>query len=484
VIVQGDARRIPLADGVVQCVVTSPPYWGLRKYAGAQDLIWQNGTHSQGIVRCNRGDHNWESNGFTREHPDRSTIGKDANGNGAFGDERGVQDAKTNRGLVAALGDTCCLCGAWRGGFGLEPSIEMYIAHTVEILREIRRVLRPDGVVFWNIGDSYAGGGNYRGMTSYESLSDKQRSNRGATGINQELGATKEKLTWPLKPKDLCLIPERVAIAAQADGWWVRSMIIWAKPNPMPESCKDRPTDAYEHIIMLTKSERYFWDADAVREPSTGNTHSRGNGDGGPKARQREEDGTHVDWNEKTREVLSARNLRNVWTFPTQPYKGSHFATFPEEIPRRCILAATSERGACANCGAPWQRIVEKETHFESGSGRAAGNWHQNENGRQAPRDSRIHGKWEGGEQMRADDHDIRMGPVNEVKTIGWEATCTCNVHDLKPCIVLDPFGGSGTTARVAVELNRHAVSLDLAYHEHAERRTRHVQRRLAQTCG
>ena len=102
----------------------------------------------------------------------------------------------------ASLGSTCRLCGAWRGAFGLEPTVEMYVQHTVEILREVRRVLRTDGVCFWNVGDS-------------------------------------------MREKQLCLIPDRVRIAAQADGWWVRSKIIWVKPNPMPESVRDRPTDAY-----------------------------------------------------------------------------------------------------------------------------------------------------------------------------------------------------------------------------------------------
>ena len=163
-------------------------------------------------------------------------------------------------------------------------------------------------------------------------------------------------------------------------------------------------------------------------------------------------------------------NLRNVWTFPTQPYKGAHFATFPEEIPRRCILAATSERGACVQCGAPWGRVSLRQTHFESGSGRA-GNPPNGKHGRE----------WE---QAQSGDYDIRMGPVNESQTIGWRPGCECRGQRgrTRPCIVLDPFGGSGTTARVAVELNRRAVSLDLAYHDHAAKRTREVQRRLPAT--
>ena len=467
-IIQGDARAIPLRDECVQCVVTSPPYWGLRKYAGAQDVIW-GGTAEH--------DHRWASNGMKRKSKPDSGMGIE--GSPRLGCEFDV-----------SLGDQCG-CGAWRGGFGLEPTIEMYVAHTVEILREIRRVLRPDGVVFWNIGDSYCASpkGSMNGWDKSTLTKPKDGRDRaiktalaGVADVRKDFG--------PLKPKDLCLIPERVAIAAQADGWWVRSIIIWAKPNPMPESCTDRPTDAYEHIIMLTKSEHYFWDADAVREPAATDdmrrpygsegawqmdgrppeqrhggklrTHSRGYGDGGPKQRERETEGNHIGWADGCREVLTTRNLRNVWTFPTQPYKGAHFATFPEEIPRRCILAATSERGACATCGAPWKRVTEPSEEYAKHLGKSLGNSGEKE---------MNEGKARGFGEPRL---------TAEYLTLGWKPTCKCFPGlETRPCLVLDPFGGSGTTARVAVELNRRAVSLDLAYHDHAEKRTRNVQRRL-----
>jgi len=489
-IIQADARRIPLGDETVQCVVTSPPYWGLRKYSGAQDLLWG------GAGNC---EHTWNSNGTTEHHPDRNTGGKDGNGSGTFVDGRD-QGAKKARGVAAPLGDTCVRCGGWRGGFGLEPTIEMYLAHTVEILRELRRVLRPDGVLFWNIGDSYAGRGSRSSNPGGTGeLSKIQKSNRGSYSTVSACAVTPPGM----KPKDLCLIPERVAIAAQADGWWCRSMIIWAKPNPMPESCADRPADAYEHIIMLTKSERYFWDPDAVREPTTGdhrNNNAIANRGGGIEGRKATQRGSYQDWEKYRRpDDESSRNLRNVWTFPTQPYKGAHFATFPEEIPRRCILAATSERGACRQCGTPWKRITEKETHLESGSGKAAekrvpSGWHQA--GTERMRSEHVETfRHNGGknsepdaahkDQTKSGDYDIRMGPVNEIKTVGWKPGCECFAaehRETSPCMVLDPFGGSGTTARVAIELNRRAVSFDLAYHDHAEKRTRNVQRNLIQT--
>ena len=351
---------------------------------------------------------------------------------------------------------------SWTGGFGLEPTIEMYVAHTVEILRECRRVLRSDGVIFWNIGDSYFATGTRKNNFStfrptYGTMGPMDSEKRAESDV--------ERYQEPcdgLKPKDLCLIPARVALAAQADGWWVRSLIIWAKPNPMPESCRDRPTDAYEDIIMLTKSARYFFDAFAVREPQTIGSLERYKGGKlrceGPKAANREGNPTTYAMGGI---LPGGRNLRNVWTFPAQPYKGAHFATFPEELPRRCILASTSERGACRQCGAPWERVT-RDTPMEirrTDRGELSGNRTATSGTMLAPPDS---------------------------ETIGWRPTCLCKGQRGRtvPCVVLDPFGGSGTTARVAVELNRRAVSVDLAYHDLSKKRLREVQRVLKLDAG
>jgi len=218
---KGDARNMSeLSDETIQCVVTSPPYWGLRKYSGSQDLIWG-------------GDNSCEHEWFTEKRP---------SGGGHVGEKAKV--GATKAGVQRIFGykaDTCQTCGAWRGAYGLEPTPEMYVEHTIEILREIRRVLRKDGVCFLNIGDSYAGSGSPGGDYRNGKGGDEYLRPYNHKGNN-------------LKPKDLCLIPFRVAIAAQEDGWWVRSVIIWNKPNPMPESVRDRPTESHEYILMLTKS--------------------------------------------------------------------------------------------------------------------------------------------------------------------------------------------------------------------------------------
>ncbi|MGH8863280.1 MAG: DNA-methyltransferase [Burkholderiales bacterium] len=448
-IVSGDARRLPLADESVQCIVTSPPYWGLRKYAGEQELIWSNPQFLSALDCA----HEWADESI--ENRDiRTGLGlaewSKANARGG-----GLKPAKV--GSFTVHRGTCARCGAWRGAYGLEPMVDMYVAHTVLILRELRRVLRKDAVLFWNLGDSYHGswqnyGGGNRGAGKQRLIV------KGSTVQNPVWEGLEDwrppgSFTQPgLKPKDLVLMPARVALAAQADGWWVRSVIVWAKPNPMPESVTDRPTDAYEHILMLTKSARYFWDADAVREPAGDNTHSRGNGDGGPKARDRAEEGTFEGWCDGTREVLASRNLRNVWTFPTQPFSGAHFATFPEELPRRCILAATSAKGACAQCGAPWERVVKKKPAT------------MNIRVRDAKRGVATAEEGYAATEQEIENYGAEMS--GETRMIGWSPTCRCpGQHGLTvPCVVLDPFAGSGTTGRVAIELNRRAVLVDLAY--------------------
>ena len=333
-LISAHAGSLPLADESVQCVVTSPPYWGLRKYKGEQEIVWD------GDASC--------QHDFTGEY--LSDVREETESGKSRTTERfyGEPSRKFNGNHQKHFQTHTCRCGAWRGAYGLEPTIEAYVSHTVIILRELWRVLRKDGVLFWNIGDSYCGGGNNQGNNS--PIYAKQASNRGATGQCKGIPAGNG-----LKPKDLCLIPSRVALAAQADGWWVRSMIVWAKPNPMPESVTDRPTDAYEHILMLTKSERYYWDADAVREPQSQGTFDRYGKDPKipPKRKWSEhserggESHTNMQEHIEARDgsmtaiLPGGRNMRNVWTFPTQPYSGAHFATFPEEIPKRCILAAS-----------------------------------------------------------------------------------------------------------------------------------------------
>ena len=442
-----------LPDESIQCVVTSPPYWGLRKYAGEQDLIWGN------VDQCQ---HEWGDTQTITFNPQRDNNGGLVNNRI---DTRGEQ--KFTKGTTAQVsqGNICSLCGAWRGAYGLEPTVEMYVQHTVEILREIKRVLRKDGVVFWNIGDSYAGSwGNYGGGSRgageqrlivkgsniqnpvWEGMKDCRppasyisKSKRINRGPGNRWGGG-DNFDPVLKAKDLCLIPFRVALAAQSDGWWVRSVIIWNKPNPMPESVTDRPTDAYEYILMLTRSAKYYWDQEAVREP-----HSREWWNETVNNTKHECLDRNDGENRQGNGTLAGRNLRNVWTFPTQPYKEAHFATFPEELPERCIKAATPEAGCCSKCGKPWERIVKKG--MTAHDGETLGGKEDNSNRiaklRQAARER-------GGEY------------ANETKTLGWQPACRCDAPAI-PSAVLDPFAGSGTTLWVAKRLGRKAVGYEIS---------------------
>jgi len=214
-----------------------------------------------------------------------------------------------------------------KGQLGLEPTPEEYVGNMVEVFRDVRRVLLDDGTLWLNMGDCYAqqGGPGWQGKNG-------QRADRRFTA-SRETAPMRAVARHPpdgLKPKDLVGMSWRIAFALQADGWWLRSDIVWHKPNPMPESVTDRPTKAHEYVFLMAKSERYYYDYDGVREPCSS----------GPSDVKKMKVGTQ-------RSVGSpdGRNMRDVWTIATASYHGAHFATFPEELARRCIAAGCPEGG-------------------------------------------------------------------------------------------------------------------------------------------
>jgi DNA modification methylase len=353
-LLEGDCRVLvpTLESGSVQCVVTSPPYWGLRDY--------------------------------------------------------GVE-----------------------GQLGLEATPQEYLARMVAVFREVRRVLRVDGTLWLNMGDSYAGGGPHHGELNL----GKSGTNRGsATGVDRPA-------VNGCKPKDLVGMPWRLAFALQADGWFLRSDIVWAKPNPMPESVTDRPTKAHEYVFLLTKSARYYYDGEAIREPATyGFSACEGMWDrvgdltrdpmrvNGARGAVHKGDGS------------TGRQARSVWTIPSAPYPDAHFATFPPELARRCIVAGTSAKGCCAECGAPWVRNV---VHEPVGDRTAV-----------VPTYER-HGVLN--RRMHPGSH-----PTAPKEQRGWSPTCAHNAGTV-PCTVLDLFGGSGTVGEVAEQNGRDAVLIELS---------------------
>ncbi len=269
------------------------------------------------------------------------------------------------------------------------------------------------------------------------------------------------KYTSALKPKDMVPIPWMVAMALQADGWYLRSDIIWAKPNPMPESVTDRPTKAHEYLFLLAKQPRYYYDADAIREAHQTAPLYKPGREVAPKG-QPNDHGGHVD---KGGSHLvpgayhaAGRNARSVWEVATQPTPEAHFATYPEALVRRCILAGTSEAGECSECGTPWQRQVE----------------------RGAPEvDPRV---WSANGKVRYSDAERAMVDAGDTSTLkhtrshettGWAASCACDAPT-RPQLVLDPFVGSGTTPLVARKHGRRCIGIDLSesYLEIAAKRT------------
>ena len=370
-LIQGNAFDIPLEDKSVHCVVTSPPYYSLRKYQGEQEFIFG------GDKDC---EHEWE------EHSRKG-----------YSKGQGFENLKKWNGsdippkeiehITAVKTNFCHKCNAWRGAYGLEPTLQMYIDHTVEWCREVWRVLRDDGTFWLNMGDSYAGSGG----------PGNQRDNKSAKGQFEKFSnPNRDTDTHGLKPKDLMGVPWRVALALQADGWWLRSdviekvelycpcgcgfvleekiwrysqdrEIIWEKKNPMPESVTDRPTKSHEYVFLLTKSKNYYYDADAIREPNTLESKQRamrGNSeDNKYAAGEHMPPGIHANTMSQPREFKgyddmedtiergetplnpSGRNKRTVWTIATAPYKGAHFATYPPALVEPCIKAGCPENG-------------------------------------------------------------------------------------------------------------------------------------------
>ena len=406
-----------IPDGVIHCVVTSPPYWNLRDYK-APAVVWSGEPgceHEWGAEIIPKGKSNWDT------FADYRTDG------GAGKRSLGIKNINQ--------GQFCGRCGAWRGQLGLEPTPGLYCQHIVEVCREVKRVLRDDGTFWLNLGDSYASNpGDRRKVGGFQANPSPARAEAESAMAILKRGPG-------IKPKDLVGIPWTVAFALRDDGWYLRRDVIWEKPNPMPESCRDRPTSAHEYVFQLTKSPRYFYDQDAVREPHKAESLERvknrfytADQVPGRKVNSR----PNGDMSEFCHPA--GRNLRSVWNKPTKPYPEAHFATFPPELARRCIL--TSPTKVCKECGAGWERVVERpKPPFDD----------TRTPGKHTPTSKTKVPGWKMQEWLNA----------NPPKTLGFRPSCDCDAG-VDKAIILDPFMGSGTVALVAHENFRHYVGLEI----------------------
>jgi len=303
---------------------------------------------------------------------------------------------------------------------GGEPTPQEYVNNLVDIFRELRRVLRPDGVFYLNIGDTYA-------------------------NASIASNATKTNPVAPLKHKDLIGVPWMLAFALRDDGWYLRSEIIWHKKAIMPESTNDRPTNCHEKVFMLTKSADYFWDQTAVLEP--GVPGSAGNLVWGSEQRKATDGVNALKGKDDPYQYDGMRNIRNVWTInPATNTHDDHYATMPETLVEPCIKSGTSEHGCCSTCGAPWERVVTSIGIDKENRWRVPLHNHKAANN---PNPShRLNGQT---------FRHARRGSGE------FLPTCACEVNAPVPCQVIDPFGGTGTTGIVASKLARHSTMIELS---------------------
>lgn len=447
----------PLPDKSVDCIVTSPPYWGLRDYG--------TGTWVGGESACIH-DNGGQPQVPQTKHPG-AAIAIISGGN------RGG-------------GKTCVKCGAIRVDeqLGLEETPEEYVAHLVQVFSEAWRVLKDTGTLWLNLGDTYWGGRGQSGGT----WSDPYR--KGTAFQNEMKGQTRpqDHKHADIKPKDLVGIPWMTAFALRAAGWYLRQDDIWHKPNPMPESVTDRCTKSHEYLFLLTKSRDYYYDAEAVKEQRTSNEDGnifRGGAYTGGNINNNTCGSRKITGNKIVE--TTTRNKRSVWTVATVPFDGeyctacgryfdgptkkliriteaegktvrtcpcgcdnawlSHFATFPPDLIVDCVKAGTSQHGNCASCGKPWERVTKPVLEVaHDGTTESA------------------YGKGSTANRL-AVLREQGVEYTGERKTVGWQPTCACGTIEVVPAIVCDCFMGSGTTGLVAREQGRDYVGLDLNPH-------------------
>jgi DNA modification methylase len=446
-------KRLPSKS--VQVCVTSPPYYQLRAY-GTSPQVWGGdpacehewGPKVPGDTKGGSGTPNGR-NTAEMEYGRGEPAGQFCVKSQGKSTEEFVEKNWSRTGLGGGIPagqagprtndkeSAFCGCGAWRGELGLEPSPELFVSHLADVFDELRRVLRDDGTLWLNLGDSYVGGGRGSGIgkDGSESISSRQFWDQNDDG--------QVPLMRPgngLKSKDLVGIPWMVAFELRRRGWYLRSDIIWAKLNGMPESVSDRPTRSHEYVFLLSKQARYFYDNESVRSDYARLWNENNGGSLGGSGNTDRFEAAHGHLRGGSKPAMpdhGGANLRTVWSFPTKPYRKAHFATFPETLPERAILLGTSAYGQCAKCGAPWRREIYDE---------------------ESP----------------------------TVVRTNWVPSCECGTPETHPQIAIDIFSGSGTSVAVARKNGRRSIGIDLnpAYDELAKERPEVSTHSLDAWCG
>lgn len=415
-IICGDAletlKQIP--SNSIDCIITSPPYWGLRDYGKEACKVWDGESDCQ---------HEWEIQIVKHDNLRPSKVSEKT----IVGSNKELR-FRTGEEVRSAI---CKKCGAWYGQLGLEPTLDMYIEHLLQITAELKRVLKPTGVMFWVHNDCYGGSGCGKG---------DYRNNNKRSLSNPNLYCEKPNPQRNLKQKCMVLQNYRLILRMiDEQGWILRNIIIWHKPNHMPSSAKDRFTNAYEPVFMLTKSKKYWFDLDAVRVPHKDSSYQR------VKYPMNHIRSTALGLKNATGYSCDriidlnplGKNPGDLWSIPTEGFRDAHFAVFPTKLVEPMIKAGCPKQ-VCKKCGKPRERIVKIEVDL-------------------------------GKRYKDKTAEEIKAGETSALRykqkivtacTISW-SDCGCNAG-WRAGVVLDPFCGSGTTCYVARKLGRHFIGIEI----------------------